>query len=150
VGMHNVSNLLLIAGVLGQLGWSVSRIARALSALRSVEGRLQVVEAVRCAPAEAEASEPMVVVDYAHTPDALQRALEALRETAASRGGRLICVFGCGGDRDKTKRPIMGRLAEQFADEVILTNDNPRSEDPLAILDDILGGMQSRPQVEPD
>src|SRR5690606_36379671 len=129
----------------GQLGWSVSRIARALSALRSVQGRLQVVEALRCAPAETEAGEPMVVVDYAHTPDALRRALEALRETAVSRGGRLICVFGCGGDRDKSKSPVMGRLAEQHADTVILTHDNPRSEDPWSILDDILGGMPSRP-----
>ncbi|NYT69058.1 bifunctional UDP-N-acetylmuramoyl-L-alanyl-D-glutamate--2,6-diaminopimelate ligase MurE/UDP-N-acetylmuramoyl-tripeptide--D-alanyl-D-alanine ligase MurF [Pusillimonas noertemannii] len=150
VGLHNVSNLLLIAGVLGQLGWSVSRIARALSALRSVGGRLQLVEALDCPAAESGASEPMVVVDYAHTPDALHRALEALRETAGSRGGRLICVFGCGGDRDKSKRPVMGRLADQLADMVILTNDNPRSEDPKAILDDILRGMPGRPLVEPD
>lgn len=150
VGLHNVSNLLLIAGVLDQLGWSVSRIARALSALRSVGGRLQIVEALDCGQGDTGGSEPMVVVDYAHTPDALHRALEALRETAASRGGRLICVFGCGGDRDKAKRPVMGRLAEQWADKVILTNDNPRSEDPLAVLDDILRGMERRPVVEPD
>ncbi|TFL08227.1 bifunctional UDP-N-acetylmuramoyl-L-alanyl-D-glutamate--2,6-diaminopimelate ligase MurE/UDP-N-acetylmuramoyl-tripeptide--D-alanyl-D-alanine ligase MurF [Pusillimonas caeni] len=150
VGLHNVSNLLLIAGVLGQLGWSVSRIARALSALRSIGGRLQIVEALNCGRSEPDASDPMVVVDYAHTPDALHRALEALRDTAGSRGGRLICVFGCGGDRDKAKRPVMGRLAGQFADRVVLTNDNPRSEDPLAILDDILRGMEGQPLVEPD
>ncbi|MDX3896018.1 bifunctional UDP-N-acetylmuramoyl-L-alanyl-D-glutamate--2,6-diaminopimelate ligase MurE/UDP-N-acetylmuramoyl-tripeptide--D-alanyl-D-alanine ligase MurF [Pusillimonas sp.] len=150
VGLHNVSNLLLIAGVLGQLGWSASRIARALSALRSVGGRLQIVEALDCGRSEPDASEPMVVVDYAHTPDALHRALEALRDTAGSRGGRLICVFGCGGDRDKSKRPVMGRLAGQLADRVVLTNDNPRSEDPLAILDDILRGMEGQPLVEPD
>ena len=149
VGLHNVSNLLLLAGVLGQLGWSVTRIARALSALRSVGGRLQIVEAVDCGE-RAAAGAPMVVVDYAHTPDALGRALEALRETAASRGGKLICVFGCGGDRDKAKRPLMGELASTLADHVILTNDNPRSEDPQAILNDVLGGMQVQPVVQPD
>ncbi|WP_397475911.1 bifunctional UDP-N-acetylmuramoyl-L-alanyl-D-glutamate--2,6-diaminopimelate ligase MurE/UDP-N-acetylmuramoyl-tripeptide--D-alanyl-D-alanine ligase MurF [Pusillimonas sp.] len=149
VGLHNVSNLLLIAGALGQLGWSVTRVARALSALRSVGGRLQIVEAVDCGGATATGG-PMVVVDYAHTPDALGRALEALRETAASRGGRLICVFGCGGDRDKGKRPLMGELASRLADHVILTNDNPRSEDPQSILDDVLGGMEVQPVVQPD
>ncbi|HLU20000.1 MAG TPA: bifunctional UDP-N-acetylmuramoyl-L-alanyl-D-glutamate--2,6-diaminopimelate ligase MurE/UDP-N-acetylmuramoyl-tripeptide--D-alanyl-D-alanine ligase MurF [Pusillimonas sp.] len=149
VGLHNVSNLLLIAGVLGQLGWSTTRIARALSALRSVGGRLQVVEAIDSG-GTGSGGEPMVIVDYAHTPDALSRALEALRETATARAGRLICVFGCGGDRDKAKRPRMGQIAGRLADKVILTNDNPRSEDPLVILDDILQGMSVRPEVEPD
>lgn len=151
VGLHNVSNLLLIAGVLQELGWSLSRIARALSTLRSVEGRLQIVEAQPMGGQQAPNSDnPMVVVDYAHTPDALSRALEALRETAVSRGGRLICVFGCGGDRDKSKRAVMGELAERLADVVIVTNDNPRSESPLSIIEDILHGMTGQPQVEPD
>ena len=151
VGTHNISNLLLIAGVLARLGWSLTRIARALSGLRSVGGRLEVVEALDSCSGEAGSDGPMVVVDYAHTPDALRRALEALRETAASRGGRLVCVFGCGGDRDKGKRPVMGGLAGRLADEVILTNDNPRTEDPSAILDDILRGMDGQqPVVQPD
>lgn len=151
VGTHNISNLLLIAGVLARLGWSVSRIARALSALRSVGGRLQVVEAVDCGRNQPAAEGPMVVVDYAHTPDALSRALQALRETAASRNGRLVCVFGCGGDRDTSKRPVMGELAGRLADVVVLTNDNPRSEDPTAILGQILQGMKGvQPLVEAD
>lgn len=151
VGLHNISNLLLIAGVLRELGWSLSRIARALSTLRSVDGRLQIVEIQPTDVQDAPDSDgPMVVVDYAHTPDALSRALEALRETATSRGGRLICVFGCGGDRDTSKRPVMGGLAESLADAVIVTSDNPRSEDPLSIIEAILRGMTGQPRVEPD
>src|SRR5690606_20288414 len=107
VGEHNVSNLLLVAGVLQELGWGLPRIARVLATLQCVEGRLQVVEA----PAGDAASAAMVVVDYAHTPDALERALLALRDLATARGGRLVCVFGCGGGRDSSKRPIMGKIA---------------------------------------
>lgn len=151
VGTHNVSNLLLIAGVLQRLGWSLSRIARALSALRAVGGRLQVVDVIDCGRSDKSADGPLVVVDYAHTPDALGRALDALRDTASARGGKLVCVFGCGGDRDTAKRPLMGELASRLADVVILTNDNPRSEDPSVILDDILKGMVGhQPQVQQD
>src|SRR5690606_11852483 len=103
-------------------------IARVLATLRSVEGRLQVVEALGAAGSAH--GQAMVVVDYAHTPDALERALLALREVARVRGGKLICVFGCGGSRDRSKRPMMGRIAHEQADEVMLTNDNPRLEDP--------------------
>src|SRR5574343_548433 len=88
---------------------------------------------------------PLVVVDYAHTPDALTHILAALRDVTTARGGRLICVFGCGGDRDPGKRPQMGRIA-QAADQVIVTSDNPRSEDPHAIIAQIVAGMDaSRP-----
>jgi UDP-N-acetylmuramoyl-L-alanyl-D-glutamate--2,6-diaminopimelate ligase len=80
-------------------------------------------------------------VDYAHTPDALGQALDALRPLATQRGGKLWCVFGCGGDRDNTKRPMMGALAAQKADQVIVTSDNPRSEKPEAIISQILLGM---------
>jgi UDP-N-acetylmuramoyl-L-alanyl-D-glutamate--2,6-diaminopimelate ligase len=90
-----------------------------------------------------------VVVDYAHTPDALQQALQALRQHCA---GRLWCVFGCGGDRDKGKRPLMGQLAQQFADHCIVTSDNPRSESPVQICQDIADGMQDTDnyRIEPN
>ncbi len=146
VGEHNVSNLLLVAGVLQELGWGLPRIARVLATLQCVEGRLQVVEA----PAGDAASAAMVVVDYAHTPDALERALLALRDLATARGGRLVCVFGCGGGRDSSKRPIMGKIAATHADRVILTNDNPRMEDPLEIIHQISANMQHAPRIEPD
>src|SRR5206468_12885552 len=85
---------------------------------------------------------PMVVIDYAHTPDALEKTLGALRQVAEDRGGQLWCVFGCGGDRDPGKRPQMGRIA-QMAGHVIVTSDNPRSEEPRAIIDQIVAGMDA-------
>lgn len=144
VGLHNVSNLLLVAAVLGELGWGMARTARALAALEAVDGRLQTVEAVECGESRAL---PAVVVDYAHTPDALERALLALVGTARARGGRLLCVFGCGGSRDSKKRPIMGGIAAKHADRVILTNDNPRNEDAEDIIAQIVEGMPERPEV---
>jgi UDP-N-acetylmuramoyl-L-alanyl-D-glutamate--2,6-diaminopimelate ligase len=86
--------------------------------------------------------EPLVVIDYAHTPDALDKTLAALRPMAAARGGELICMFGCGGDRDATKRPLMGAIAERLADQVVITSDNPRSEEPMSIIEQIAAGMQ--------
>src|SRR5690606_32149051 len=82
-----------------------------------------------------------VAIDYAHTPDALEQALKALRPAARQRGGRLWCVFGCGGNRDASKRPLMGEMAQRHADCVVVTSDNPRAEDPDAIMAQILGGM---------
>ncbi|MFA7668804.1 MAG: bifunctional UDP-N-acetylmuramoyl-L-alanyl-D-glutamate--2,6-diaminopimelate ligase MurE/UDP-N-acetylmuramoyl-tripeptide--D-alanyl-D-alanine ligase MurF [Burkholderiaceae bacterium] len=146
IGMHNVANQLLVAGVLQELGWSLSRTARVLSGLRPVDGRLQVVEPI----GEAASGAPMVVVDYAHTPDALERALESLRGVATARGGRVVCVFGCGGNRDHGKRSIMGRLAGRLADSVVVTSDNPRDEDPLDIALQIVSGMENQPQIELD
>jgi len=145
VGQHNVANVLLVAGVLRELGWSIGRVARALCTLAPVDGRLQVVEPLRCG--EVSRQHALVVVDYAHTPDALQRALLALREITEARNGKLVCVFGCGGDRDRGKRPLMGAIAAQLADKVIVTSDNPRSEDPAAIIQDIVGGMPRSPQI---
>jgi UDP-N-acetylmuramoyl-L-alanyl-D-glutamate--2,6-diaminopimelate ligase len=87
---------------------------------------------------------PLAVVDYAHTPDALQKTLEALRPIAQQRNGKLWCVFGCGGDRDSGKRPQMGSVATQYADQIIVTSDNPRSEDPQAIMDMICQGINSQ------
>lgn len=143
IGLHNVSNQLLVAGILAELGWSLSRTARALAGLRSVEGRLQIVEAP-------VGGGPLVVVDYAHTPDALERALEALRSVAAARGGRVACVFGCGGNRDRGKRAIMGEVVGRLADTVVVTTDNPRDEDPAAIAAEIVASMQPVPSIELD
>jgi len=137
-GRHNVSNLLLAAGVLRALGWPLARTAAALSAAAAVDGRLQEVAPVDIA---GQGALPAVVVDYAHTPDALERALAALRPLAQSRGGRLAGVFGCGGGRDAGKRPEMGRIAAQGADCVIVTSDNPRGEDPRAIAGEVLAGV---------
>lgn len=148
VGEHNVANLLLVAAVLEHLGWGLPKVARVLAALQPVEGRLQWVDPVVVNHGQVAA--PLVVVDYAHTPDALERALVALRDLAVARQGRLVCLFGCGGDRDIAKRPIMGRIASRLADEIILTSDNPRSEDPVQIMNQVLAGMPSRPVVEPD
>ena len=148
VGEHNVSNLLLVAGALRELGWTLARIARALAALRPVEGRLQIVEPA--VAGEGAAALPMVVVDYAHTPDALERALLALRQVAQARGGRLVCVFGCGGGRDSGKRPMMGEIASRLADAAVVTSDNPRSEDPSDIAAQVVAGMRGTPTVELD
>ncbi len=93
---------------------------------------------------------PAVVVDYAHTPDALEKVLVTLREVTEPSGGRVICVFGCGGDRDRGKRPMMGTVVSKFADVRIITSDNPRSEDPRAIIDAIIVGMEGEFQVIED
>lgn len=148
VGLHNVSNILLVAAVLRQLGWGMARTVRALSTLSAVDGRLQIVEPPDCG--DSGTGGPMVVVDYSHTPDSLERALMALSETASVREGKLICVFGCGGARDASKRPVMGKIAASLADVVILTNDNPRNEDPASIIDQIVAGMPATPLIEPD
>ncbi len=147
LGAHNVSNLLLVAGVLCRMGWSVSRIASALTELTPVVGRLQVAEPVTgCG--DSAMPLPLVVVDYAHTPDALDHALSTLSATAQERGGRLVCVFGCGGNRDRGKRPLMGKVALERADAVILTSDNPRDEDPSTIINDIAAAGPGRFRIQ--
>ncbi|MBO9645745.1 MAG: UDP-N-acetylmuramoyl-L-alanyl-D-glutamate--2,6-diaminopimelate ligase [Pseudacidovorax sp.] len=138
VGNYNVANLLGVIGTLRALGMPLGDAAAACARLGSVPGRMDVVPA--------DAGLPLVVVDYAHTPDALQKALAALRPFAAARGGRLWCLFGCGGDRDAGKRPLMGAVAERGADRVVVTSDNPRSESPQAIVDQIVAGL-SAPQA---
>ena len=140
VGRYNIHNLLAVAAVLHDAGLPVADVAARIAALLPPPGRLERVGGE---------DEPLIVVDYAHTPDALENALGALRATAAARGGRLVAVFGCGGDRDKGKRPQMGAVAERLADRALVTSDNPRSEAPLAIIDDIRAGMQ-HPQVIAD
>ena len=140
VGRYNIHNLLAVAAVLHDTGLSAAEVARRLSELTPPPGRMERLGGN---------GEPLVVVDYAHTPDALANALSALRDVATPRGGRLCVVFGCGGDRDKGKRPQMGALAQAQADRVLVTSDNPRSEEPLTIIEDILAGM-THAEVEAD
>jgi UDP-N-acetylmuramoyl-L-alanyl-D-glutamate--2,6-diaminopimelate ligase len=127
IGDFNVSNALGAAAASWALGLKGDRIAAGLSSAPQVPGRLELISET-----------PAVLRDYAHTPDALDRALHAVRPFVK---GRLICVFGCGGDRDKGKRPEMGAIAAHKADVAIVTSDNPRTEDPERILDDIESGM---------
>jgi murE/murF fusion protein len=138
LGAHNVANLLAVGGVLRALGWSVQDTAGALGSAQAAPGRLEAVAAPDSTPGDGT---PLVVVDYAHSPDALERAIDALLPVAAARGGRCVCVFGCGGDRDAGKRPEMGRIAAARADRVVVTSDNPRSESPRAIIEQILAGV---------
>ncbi len=130
LGRFNVANLLLVAGVLRALGWSFADTAAVLASLQPVHGRMNRLGG--------EGNLPLVVIDYAHTPDALEKALSTLR---AHTAGQLICVFGCGGDRDRDKRPLMGAIADRGADIALITDDNPRSEDGAAIASEILAGM---------
>ncbi|MEO8367376.1 MAG: UDP-N-acetylmuramoyl-L-alanyl-D-glutamate--2,6-diaminopimelate ligase [Pseudoxanthomonas sp.] len=130
LGRFNVDNLLAVAGALHALGDGPADIARTLSRLQPIHGRMNRLGG--------DGERPLVVIDYAHTPDALEQALASLRDHAAAR---LICVFGCGGERDSGKRPQMAASAERLADKVIVTDDNPRAEDGDAIVADIVAGF---------
>ena len=129
-GHFNVENAALVLAVMLSLGVPAEDACRALERIRSAPGRLELV-------ADAK---PRVLVDYAHTPDAIESVLTALRINC---DGRIWCVFGCGGDRDRGKRPLMGRAAERLADRIVITNDNPRSEEPGDIIDDIVAGLEA-------
>ena len=131
LGAFNVSNLLAVLGALLAQGIAFDEAVAAVSALEPVTGRLERVGG---------GAAPLVVIDYAHTPDALEKALAALRPTVAA-GHKLVCVFGCGGDRDPGKRPLMGAVAARLADQVLVTSDNPRGEDPHSIIAQILEGI---------
>lgn len=141
IGQYNILNLLGVLATLRSLGIPLADAVGACGRLQPVPGRMQRLVA---------AGQPLVAVDYAHTPDALDKALRALRPLAAERGGRLWCVFGCGGDRDAGKRPLMGAVAQQQADRVLVTSDNPRSEDPAVIIHQILQGTIAGGSVEPE
>ena len=130
LGRFNIDNLLAVAGALRALGWTLPEIGAVLSQLKPVDGRMSRVGG--------NEHQPLVVVDYAHTPDALEQALSSVREHTP---GRLTCVFGCGGDRDRGKRPQMAAIAERLADRVIVTDDNPRNEDGDAIVAEICAGF---------
>lgn len=145
VGRFNAANALAVMATLRAYGVGIQDAVRACEALQAPPGRMQTLGGAR-----GDKTQALVVVDYAHTPDALEKVLQTLREVAAARGGKLRCVFGCGGDRDPGKRPLMGAIAEKHADSVILTSDNPRSEDPAAIIAAIAAGMQQKPSVVAD
>jgi UDP-N-acetylmuramoyl-L-alanyl-D-glutamate--2,6-diaminopimelate ligase len=132
LGRPNAENLLAAAAAGIALGYTGEEIAEALGAVKSVPGRLERIENDRGLT---------VLVDYAHKPAALEGVLKTVRPLAAAGGGRVVVVFGCGGDRDRGKRPVMGRIAATLADDVVVTSDNPRSEEPEAILDEILAGL---------
>jgi UDP-N-acetylmuramoyl-L-alanyl-D-glutamate--2,6-diaminopimelate ligase len=133
MGRFNAENSLIVIACLLSSGISLTDAASALAECKPAPGRMEVLNA------DAR-NKPTVVVDYAHTPDALAKALGAAREHCA---GALWCVFGCGGDRDAGKRPVMGAIADELADQIIVTDDNPRSEDPQAITAAIVSGIRS-------
>jgi UDP-N-acetylmuramoyl-L-alanyl-D-glutamate--2,6-diaminopimelate ligase len=159
VGRFNASNALAAAATALAAGLDVEAVAAGLSAPLVVPGRMERVDAGQPFP---------VLVDYAHTPDGLEQVLRAARPlvgrpggtggappaeaAAAARNGRLVVVFGCGGDRDRAKRPAMGKAAAALADVLVVTSDNPRSEDPLAIIEEVAAGIPSgvQPVIEPD
>ena len=136
LGRFNAANLLAVAAVLLEQGMDPQQVAARFARLQRVPGRME--------PVGGMDGQPLVVVDYAHTPDALEQVLTALRE---HRPGRLWCLFGCGGDRDRAKRPKMGAIAERLADRVIVTDDNPRGEDGDLIVQEILAGMTTPARV---
>ena len=150
-GRFNASNLLGVLATLLASGISFADAARALREIRPVAGRMQQIGG---------GDQPLVVVDYAHTPDAMEKVLTALREIlhsgpasstgADARNLKLICVFGCGGERDRGKRPLLGEVTTQLADEVIITNDNPRQEDPNVIISEIVAGAGINHHIEKD
>lgn len=142
VGRFNASNALAVMATLRAYGVGIQEAVRACEALQAPPGRMQTLGGE-----SGDKARPLVVVDYAHTPDALEKVLQTLREVVAARGGKLRCVFGCGGDRDPGKRPLMGAIAEAHADAVLVTSDNPRSEDPAAIIAAISAGMRQKPDV---
>lgn len=141
-GMFSVYNVLAAVTASIAMGIDLHVALKALENVRGVAGRFEVV-----------AHKPLVIVDYAHTPDGLENVLKSAREITPP-DGKLICLFGCGGDRDATKRPKMGAIAERIADRIVITSDNPRSEDPQQIITDIIAGLKSvnpdKVTVEPD
>ncbi len=132
IGQYNVSNLLGVIAAMRAMGVALGDAVKACASLLPVPGRMERLNIP---------GQPLVAVDYAHTPDALDKALLALRPLAQQRGGELWCVFGCGGDRDPTKRPLMAAVVEKNADRVVVTSDNPRSEKPEAIISQVLLGL---------
>jgi UDP-N-acetylmuramoyl-L-alanyl-D-glutamate--2,6-diaminopimelate ligase len=144
-GRHNVDNALIVAGCMVAMGIDAERIRACLARFHLPCGRLQMIK---------RSNRPWICIDYAHSPDALARVLEALRPVAQARLGQLICVFGCGGNRDAEKRPAMGAISAQLADRVMLTSDNPRDETAQSIMAAIRSGVPAtlvdKIQMQPD
>ncbi len=139
IGQYNVSNLLGVIATMRALGVPLAAAVKACGGVSPVPGRMERLSAL---------GQPMVAVDYAHTPDALDKALQALQPLARQRGGQLWCVFGCGGDRDPIKRPLMAAVVEKNADRVVVTSDNPRGEKPENIISQILLGLSHEDCVQ--
>ena len=141
LGEFNASNLLATAGTMALLGMPWNQVLHQIELMQPVPGRMMRMGG--------DTGQPVVVVDYAHTPDALESALQAVR---AHLNGKLVCVFGCGGNRDQGKRPQMGRAAELLADDVFVTSDNPRDESANKIIDDVIAGLEmpGKATIEPD
>jgi UDP-N-acetylmuramoyl-L-alanyl-D-glutamate--2,6-diaminopimelate ligase len=140
LGGFNAANLLGVLGTLLAAEVTLDDATRVLEQVEPVAGRLQMLRRPGC---------PLVVIDYAHTPDALEKVLETLRGVLGAQG-KLICVFGCGGERDSGKRPLMGEIATRLADLAVVTSDNPRGEDPRAIIEQVVAGAQPNYWAEPD
>lgn len=143
IGHYNVSNILGVIAAMRAIGIELSTAIEACQLLTPVPGRMDCVSHI---------GQPSVVIDYAHTPDALENALKTLRYMADQRQGRLVCVFGCGGNRDALKRPLMAAIAENYADTIVVTSDNSRNENPKTIFNQIFTGFseQVNPTLEPD
>jgi UDP-N-acetylmuramoyl-L-alanyl-D-glutamate--2,6-diaminopimelate ligase len=154
IGQHNVANFLSVAGTWLSLGYELTQCVDMLARLGPVPGRLERITLEPSSRGEASKlpeplarALPLVLVDYAHTPDALDKVLTALRGLADARTGQVWCVLGAGGDRDPGKRPQMAAVAQARADRVVLTSDNPRHESPERILDDLVGGLTQPPAL---
>ena len=141
IGLFNVSNALAVMATLLANGCAATELTSLIEQLKPVMGRMELV------PGKAQHS-PMAIVDFAHTPDALEQTLKTLRVIAKERSGQLWCIFGCGGDRDPSKRPVMGGIAERLSDHVMVTSDNPRSEDPEKIISEVLSGCEAPEKVQ--
>jgi UDP-N-acetylmuramoyl-L-alanyl-D-glutamate--2,6-diaminopimelate ligase len=138
LGAFNLSNLLAVISCLAALGYPISKLLASCATIHPIDGRMQRVDSI---------ADINVVIDYAHTPDALEKALSAMGQHTQAK---LWCVFGCGGDRDQGKRPLMGAIAQRFADHVVVTSDNPRSEEADDIINQILVGVDRPSLVESD
>jgi UDP-N-acetylmuramoyl-L-alanyl-D-glutamate--2,6-diaminopimelate ligase len=139
IGEYNVANWLACCGGLLAAGFEFDAVVQALADVRAADGRLQSLGGQ---------GEPLIVVDYAHTPDALEKVLKTLRPVARARAGELICVVGCGGNRDPGKRPQMAQVSAEYATRSWFTSDNPRHEDPQQILQQMLAGVSASAKVQ--